>query len=337
MSGVRVVRHSDIPEFVAALFPAELAGLWDLAVYKGNDQCVSAVLGRKTATDGRRLVPLDVGFDAACDEALLRYVVQHTEPAWPAMEVPPPPDEAADAADAEAAPAGRAESASSEVGDATLHALVGMLGDGTASTYETWRNVGIVLKSAGGGGDRHLGLYHEFSRKSTTKYEGPARVAAMWKSLCRAPRGGDFPGASNGPTRRLLTEGTLRRYARRDSPAAYEVWRRESASSEAAGESPAEGAMEGARRLLDAMGLGGGAVGEIEAPTTVEGATVSFGAVHCESGLRCVVLLGLKDLRAVVTLEGGAVLQDAHLNKEVGLAVGRDLCRVHAAIPADQT
>ena len=354
VSGVRVLRHSDIPAMMPSLFPAELLHIWDLSVYKASDQIVSAVLGFKTTTDRRRLVPARAYDD---DEALLRFVVQHTEPSWPAMEAPPR---------AEAAPLAYPSFDEHEVdgeADEEIADLVGMLGEATASSYERWRNVGIVLKSAdasGGrpGGDRYIGLYHAFSRKSASKYDGPASVQEMWASLCRAPERADGV--------RQLTVGTLRMYAKDDSPVEYARWKARKRErgrlddrglartrTEATGEMSRAGstsetsqtsgeAMEGARRLLTAMGLRAGEVIDVEPPAADDrGSSVSFSATRVTDETRmrarCTVRLGLKDLRAVMTLEDGTVVYDGHLNKDVGLEVKRDLCRVHAAIPADQT
>ena len=186
---------------MVAMFLPEQIRLWDLAVYGSAGQCVSTVLGLKTATDRRRLLPMSPTFDAADDEALLRYVVQHVEPSWPSMAAPPTA--------VDYTPITQGES------DPELEALVGMLGERTATPYDTWRNVGIILKEASGGGDRHLHLFDEFSRRGGTSYDGPESVRAMWASL--------NVHADRGVTQRL-TVGTLRYFARRDSPEAYRTW-----------------------------------------------------------------------------------------------------------------
>ena len=222
-----------------------------------------------------------------------------------------------------------------------------------------------MLKSAGGRpGDRFKALFHAFSRKSTTNYGGPEAVHWLWESVCKdEPR----PGA------RPLTVGTLRRYAKEDSPVEYARWAARKRDREhprhvaddedentvvsalARADDPGEisrasatrasatsgEAMEGARRLLTAMGLRDGEVVDLEPPIADErSSSVSFAAtMHVADGTagRCTVRLGLKDLRAVLTLEDGTVVHDGFLNKETGIEVGQDLCRVHAAIPADQT
>lgn len=346
VSGVRVARHSHIPAFARELFDgADLDDLWDLAVYKDADQCVSAVLGFKTADDRRALIPLDPAFDARDDEALLRFVVQHYDPAWPELAVPSP----SPATFPNPSPA--AFVGGSATADDDVAALVRMLGDATATAYESWRNVAIVLKSegaSGGADDRYLGLFHEFSRRSTGKYGGPEPVDRLWRSLrIRSPEDAAAAAAEGKP---LLTVGTLRRYARLDSPAEYARWSSDAAAAAATTRTAArqeeDGGqlqvmmLDGARRLLDAMSFAD-ELDDLEPlasdSATAEHQQASFAATHRATGRRCVVSLGLRDLRASVTLDDGAVVYDRHLNRDVGLEVTRDLCRVHKDIPPDQT
>ena len=224
---------------------------------------------------------------------------------------------------------------------AELDALTGMLSKDRAAPHGNWIRVGMALHNASQASVSGLRLWQRFGELCPEKFDATEHEREWWRF--GAPR-------SDG-----LRIGSIHRWAKKDSPTEYARWsearkckmQRLPTTKKDVRENLTEDAMEGARRLLDAMGLSD-IVSDVEPPTTVEGESVSFAAVHraavpnnaiaSECTLRrCIVSLGLKDLRAVATLDDGTVVHDGFLNKEVGLDVGRDLCRVHSTIPPDQT
>ena len=217
-SGVRV-RHRDIPA-VLGVPPDHKDPMWDWVPFKARDQLLCAINGKKGRVDGhddprilRPAAPLDDD-----DDALLRYVVQHVDPAWPLVtpDMRRAPDRPSASPPAPAGPA-----AATGAVEGAVEALVDCLGPATAERRETWRNVAIVLKMLDGGGDRYRPAWLRFSRKGGAHYVDDADCIKHWNSVrARTPQ----EVAADDPRRKPLTVATLHAWAMRDAPDAYAAW-----------------------------------------------------------------------------------------------------------------
>ena len=219
-SGVRVW-YPEVPRLLEAAL-GQAPGYWDLSVYKECEQLVCAIYGRKGAKDPRRLVPVDPA--AGGDVDVLRYVVQHTEPGWPMMRMPPqaPPETPAWGRAGSAAPAAVPEPSATRLqrdefdglqwDEPFVEALLGCLSVEAASHRATWIAVGLVLRRLG----LPFELWHGFSRRAPagSKYKGAADCAKTWGSLdVETPRKKED----------VVSLGTLCWLARRDGSAGYEA------------------------------------------------------------------------------------------------------------------
>ena len=228
---------------------------------------------------------------------------------------------------------GRRPGAATSIED--LSAALGMLSDARAFHYASWRDVGYVLNHETGGRADGFGLFCDFGRRCPGKFD-EAEHADEWDRTTRRAAGRE-PG-------KMLRFGTLLMMADEDSPDQYKAWQkaasggRRAATMAFAPQITPEDAMVCARRLLVAMSCEGDVV-DFQAPASEADAsgTVSFGATHVPSRRKCIVRFRASDLLATVTLDDGTAVYDRHLNRDEGLRVGRDLCRVHKDIPPDQT
>ena len=227
----------------------------------------------------------------------------------------------------------RISRAAEDIGDSStslddLSAALGLLDDARAAAYATWRDVGLVLHHETAGAAGGLALWCDFGRRCPGKFDADEH-ADEWERIGRGALDRDD----------LLRIGSLMRWAAIDSPVRYKAWRAERrlTTTTTTAQITSDEAMEGARRLLAAMACDGNVV-DIEAPIPdAATGTVSFAGTHMPSGLPCVVRFRASDLLATVTLGDGTTVYDRHLNRDDGLRVGRDLCRVHKDIPPDQT
>ena len=190
------IHHGDCTSFINAMDPE--VGFWDMSVYKRAEQLICAINGKKGKGDKRILVPLDPSH--LDDERILQYVVQHVEPGWFQINMPDDDDD------------DDSITVDCDGIDDSIVRLVRCLGRTTSDNRADWIRVGMILK--GLGGDTYYPAWLEFSRISD-KFKSDSDCDDTWRSL-RA-----VPGAAAG----RLTIGSLRYFAKRDSPAAYQTWR----------------------------------------------------------------------------------------------------------------
>ena len=204
VSGI-AIHHADCKAFIAALDPE--AGFWDMLVYTRIEQLMCAINGKKGKGDERILTPLDPSH--LDDERILQYVVQHVEPGW--FHIDPQDMEECDGDDE----GGNGVGEVVVDGDDSIVRLVRCLGRATSDSRDDWIRVGMILK--GLGGDAYYPAWLEFSRISD-KFESERDCAKTWRSLVAVE-------ATIGAVAGRLTMGTLRYFAKRDDPVAYQAWR----------------------------------------------------------------------------------------------------------------
>ena len=205
VSGI-AIHHADCKAFIAAL--DHEAGFWDMSVYTRVEQLMCAINGKKGRGDNRILAPMDPSH--LDDERILQYVVQHVEPGW--FHIDPQEDD-----DGACYDGGDGDDESLRVVDDRIVRLVRCLGRATSDSRDDWIRVGMILK--GLRGDAYYPAWLEFSRISD-KFESESDCAKTWRSL-RAVEASIGGAAVAG----RLTMGTLRYFAKRDDPAAYQAWR----------------------------------------------------------------------------------------------------------------
>ena len=189
--GVAILYHA-IPDFLAVIGCPMDAALWDLSVYKASEQLLAAVNGRKSPGDQRRLTPMDKEYRVE------DYIAQHVDREWQVVDWQEAEVEVED---------GRA-SMQCDLADNQVVSLVRCLGPQTASDYNSWIKVGLILKSIDPAA--YLGAFVEFSRLGGASFMGDEDCQKKWDKL--NPKG-------------RLTIGTLHFYAKRDNAAAYAAWR----------------------------------------------------------------------------------------------------------------
>ena len=254
VSGI-AIHHADCKAFIAALDPE--AGFWDMLVYTRIEQLMCAINGKKGKGDERILTPLDPSH--LDDERILQYVVQHTEPGW--FHIDPQ--------DMEEGDGDGGEGSLVVDGDDSIVRLVRCLGRTTSDSRDDWIRVGMILK--GLGGDAHYPAWLEFSRISD-KFVSESDCAKTWRSLVAVEATTSVVAVAG-----RLTMGTLRYFAKRDDPAAYQAWR----ASERA--RPSEGSNEATTaagwdcsRVVSAAALAIQADAEAVSDARVEGRRVLF-------------------------------------------------------------
>ena len=208
VSGI-AIHHADCEAFIAALDPQ--TGFWDMSVYKHTEQLMCAINGKKGGGDNRVLVPLDPSH--LDDERILQYVVQHTEPGWFRINIDD--TEGADGDDGDAG--GDCDKRVVGDGQDSIVRLVRCLGRTTSDNRDEWIRVGMILKGLAGEEDAYYPAWLEFSRISD-KFVSDSDCAKTWRSLVAVD-------ATPSPVAGRLTMGTLRYFAKRDDPAAYQAWR----------------------------------------------------------------------------------------------------------------
>ena len=193
------IHHGDCPDFIKALDPE--VGFWDMSVYTRSEQLICAINGKKGKGDERVLVPLDPSH--LDDERILQYVVQHVEPGWFHINTADDDDD------------DDSVTVDCDGVDDSIVRLVRCLGRTTSDNRADWIRVGMILK--GLGGDCYYPAWLEFSRIGD-KFHSDNDCEKTWRSLVAVE-------ASVGAAAGRLTIGTLRYFAKRDDPAAYQVWR----------------------------------------------------------------------------------------------------------------
>ena len=204
-TGLRV-RHGDIPA-VLGVPPDRADPRWDWSPFKPRDQLLCAINGAKGWIDGHddaRVLRPAAPFDPDDDDELLKYVVQHVDPAWP-LVTPDMRHANVSAASTTAAAGALPSEGGAGLGADAVEALVDCLGPATAERRDAWRNVAIVLKMLDGGGDRYRPAWLRFSRKGGAHYVDDADCIKNWNSFrARTPE----EVTADDPRRKPLTIAT---------------------------------------------------------------------------------------------------------------------------------
>ena len=225
--GVTLDAYWTCADVLGRVCPAEdLKTLWDLSVYKKEEQAMGAINALKSSKDPRRLVPqryihsvqpLDADVMTLTADELLKYTVTWVDPSWPVLEpgslpqgprmslaLPPSPNLQEGSLPVGAVPASLLQEPD------TIVKLLMLLNKSRWDDYRQWRDIATVLKNEHG--DKYLPEFLRLSQLSPKYSDSAARE--LWTSVARP----DYDGPR-------LHMATLEKWACEDNRAGYTVYR----------------------------------------------------------------------------------------------------------------
>lgn len=196
------IRYTDIPTVISWLGQQDF---WDMSVYKAREQLLATINGCKGRVggcfDARILLP------QPGHEDVLMYIVQHTDPSWPFLDIPidykkdfPVTAPAVASPSDVFVPPGHSE---------FIQSLLSCLSAATADDRKKWIAVGVVLKSEGRG-DLLFADWLAFSKRGA-KFVGESDCVKTWAGL-------RFDAAKSGLNCGI---GTLCFHAKHDNATRY--------------------------------------------------------------------------------------------------------------------